>query len=119
MTQSLFIFFRSEINELFCISQRADPELGQPPTCPKRDLETQTTYYGPQTWRRGLYRPSKFGLMSRALRGEYSSLQSSAVCEKHLFFAVQEQNKQAKPEPCVGFNTAKGKACFIFCFPIS
>ena len=36
--------------------------------------------------------------------------------EKHVFFAVQADfgTEQEKPEPCVGFNTAKGKTCFFF-----
>ena len=38
----------------------------------------------------------------------------------NVFFAVRAGcgTEQEKPEPCVGFNTTKGKACFVFCFPI-
>ena len=38
------------------------------------------------------------------------------MCEKHVFFAVRADfgTEQEKPEPCVGFNTTKGKTCFFF-----
>ena len=37
------------------------------------------------------------------------------VCEKHAFSAVRAGcgPEQEKPEPCVPFNTTKGKACFV------
>ena len=49
---------------------------------------------------------------------------SQVLCAKSMFlFAVRAGcgTEQEKPEPCVGFNTTKGKSCFCFLFsdPIS
>ena len=37
-----------------------------------------------------------------------------------FFFAVRAGcgTEQKKPEPSVGFNTTRGKTCFVFCFTI-
>ena len=38
------------------------------------------------------------------------------MCEKHVFLSVRADfgTEQEKPEPCVGFNTTKGKPVFFF-----
>ena len=75
-----------------------------------------------QTWR--LYAPLSCEsslpslVVTRVLRGEESWQRWSVLCEKHVFFAVRAGcgTEQEKPEPCVGFNTTRGKTCFVFLF---
>ena len=58
--------------------------------------------------------------MIRALWGEDSWRQSSAVCEKHVFLAVRADfgTEQEKPELCVGFNKGENLCWFPFSDPI-
>ena len=59
--------------------------------------------------------PSKFGGDPCPVgRGSGSG---EVLCAKTRFFAAAVKQNE-KPEPCVGFNTTKGKTCFVFCFPI-
>ena len=51
----------------------------------------------------------------RVLWGEDSRQRRSAMCEKHVFFAAAETERE-QPEPCVGFNTTKGKTVLFSVF---
>ena len=62
----------------------------------------------------------KFGRDPCPVRRGLAVVGGSVVCEERFFFAVRAGfgTEQEKPEPCAGFSTTKGKAFFIFCFPI-
>ena len=102
------------------VSQKVDTELGQAPTLQARPRDTdhlQPSNLAARALRSVQHAPYKFGHDPCPVRQD-SWRQSSAVCEKHVFFAPRADygTEQQKPGPCGGFNTTKGKPVLFSVF---
>ena len=97
-------------------------ELGQAPTSQARSRDTddlRPSNLTARALRSVEHTRSKFGHGPCPVR---RGLVAAVRCcgRKTRFFAVRAGfvTEQEEPEPCVGFNTTKGKTCFVLCFPI-
>ena len=115
-------FFRSEMTSVLIYIAKGPHRTGLGSHVP-----SETSRHRPPT-------ALKLGIEDSSLSGGYNKfgcdpfpvrrglLAAVTCCErKTRFYSCLDTycgREQEKPEPCVGFNTTKGKTCFIFCFTI-
>ena len=113
----LYFVFRSEMASC-SVSPNVDTELGQAPTSQARPRDTdhlRPTKLAARTLHSVKHAASKFGHDPCPVRR--GLVAAVKCCVKSTFFRCPG-TEQAKPDPCVGFNTTTGKARFVFYFPV-